>query len=128
MWSSELDRRSNALREINARRLNQEPASFPVHRERAWSPIARILGLGDNVRIQDPKLQKTTGRDPKWYIRPYYDGPNGTRERDRIYLGRCSEMPKREAIIEKRRIMDMCLPQLKPVGQSFVATDPQAVA
>src|SRR5713226_7775246 len=33
--------------------------------------ISQLLRVGDDVRIQNPTLQQTTGRNPRWYIRPY---------------------------------------------------------
>lgn len=71
--------------------------------------VAQLLGLGEEVRVQNPKIQTTAGASPRWYIRPYVDrlGPSGERhaEQERIYLGSCAEMKKREAIAEKNRIM-----------------------
>jgi integrase len=71
--------------------------------------IAQILGLGEEVRAQNPKIQSTTGLSPRWYIRPYVDrlGPSGERTtaQERIYLGSRAEMSKRQAITEKNRIM-----------------------
>lgn len=72
-------------------------------------PISQILGLGEEVRVQNPKLQKTRGESPRWYIRPYVDRLSETGERtsqqERIYLGSCEEMAKRPAITEKNRVM-----------------------
>jgi integrase len=71
--------------------------------------IARLLGLVDEMRVQNPKLQQTTGNNPLWFIRPYVKrlGRDGTlrSEKERIYLGVCSEMGKREAIAAKNKVM-----------------------
>jgi integrase len=64
--------------------------------------IAEILGLGDEVRTQNPKLQ-TAGT--RFYIRPYVDrliDGRRTRVQERIYL---TATTKREALAEKARIM-----------------------
>jgi integrase len=85
-------------------------ASHPM-----WSNISitRFLGFGDNdVRVQDPSLMQTTGKDGKprqWYIRPYMDRvmSDGSVKsvQDRVYLGLCSEVPKREALKRKTEAM-----------------------
>lgn len=72
--------------------------------------LAQILGLGEDVRVQNPDLQKTSGKNPRWYIRPYIDTLNhetGAIEakQERIYLGVCAETPKREAIRLKNEVM-----------------------
>ena len=72
--------------------------------------IASILALGDDVRIQDPKLQQTSGRRPRWYIRPYVDRLNaetGSIEgrQERIYIGPCAEVTKKQAIVKKNEIL-----------------------
>ncbi len=61
------------------------------------------------MRIQNPKLQKTTGRNPRWYIRPYVPvlTSEGTDSRQqRFFLGNCSEVSKRQAAIEKNRRLE----------------------
>jgi integrase len=70
------------------------------------SCIARLIGLGDDVRLQDPELQKTKGLRPKWYIRPWVEHPDGTKTQDRFYFGRVDEVTKREAAQKKRLVMD----------------------
>ncbi|PYT26123.1 MAG: hypothetical protein DMG57_22505 [Acidobacteria bacterium] len=59
--------------------------------------------------FQNPKLQQTAGHNPRWYIRPYVKRlcADGTlrSEKERIYLGDCSEMGKRQAITEKNKVM-----------------------
>src|SRR5260370_28074952 len=71
--------------------------------------IAQILGIREEVRIQNPTVQQTEGASPRWYIRPYVDrlSPTGERsaEQERIYLGSCKEVSKRDAIREKNRVM-----------------------
>lgn len=84
--------------------------SFPVTRDRV-STIAQILGYGDNdMRVQNPDLQKTKSRrNPRWFIRPYV--PHRTadgkvkQKQERFYLGACSEVPKRKAIVLKNERM-----------------------
>lgn len=60
------------------------------------------------MRLQNPALRQTKGLRPRWYIRPYVDvivdGALTTRQ-ERIYLGVCAEMPKREAIAEKNKAL-----------------------
>ena len=69
--------------------------------------IARLLGLGDDVRVQNPKLQKSTGRNPFWYIRPYRESADGSiRKQERVRIGSCDRMTKRQAIQEKNKILD----------------------
>jgi integrase len=72
--------------------------------------IAQILALGDDVRVQNPDVLKTAGEKPRWYIRPYVDVFNpetGAIEskQERVYLGSCDEISKREAIRKKNEIM-----------------------
>jgi integrase len=71
--------------------------------------IAQLLGIGNDMRTQNPKPQKTTGSNPRWYIRPYVDRlqPNGSLEQvqERVYLGTCAEMTKRQALTEASRAM-----------------------
>src|SRR4051812_30144089 len=71
--------------------------------------IAQLLGLGNEMRVQNPTLRKTTGESPRWYVRPYVDRlqPDGsiTRVKERIYLGPCAEMTKRRALTEAGRAM-----------------------
>jgi integrase len=71
-------------------------------------PIARLLGLGESVRVQNPKLQKSTGRNPHWYVRPYVASslPGEKAKQKRMCLGLCSEVSKRKAIAEKTRVME----------------------
>lgn len=71
--------------------------------------LQHVLQLEDVVRAQDPQLQKTDGRKARWFIRPYVDGFDETgkpcRRQERVYLGRCDEMTKRQAMVEKARVM-----------------------
>jgi len=73
------------------------------------TPIARLLGLGVDMRTQNPQLEKSSGQKPRWFIRPYVKrlGADGTTrsEKERIYLGLCSEMGKREAIVAKNKAL-----------------------
>ena len=58
------------------------------------------------MRYQEPPLQKTDGKNPKWFIRPYFDvlQADGTigRERRRVYLGSVATTTRKEAQ-DKRR-------------------------
>ena len=71
--------------------------------------IGRLLGLGNEMRNQNPSLRKTTGKNPRWYIRPYVDQLQADhsikRVKERIYLGSCAEMTKRQAGTEAARAM-----------------------
>ena len=71
--------------------------------------IAQLLGLGTAMRTQNPRLQKTHGTNSRWYIRPYVDRlkPDGSMDRvkERVYLGSCAEMTKRQAQTESARAM-----------------------
>ena len=61
------------------------------------------------MRAQNPKLQVTRARNPQWYIRPYVPvlTADGVRPRQqRIFLGLCSQVTKREAILAKNQLMD----------------------
>src|SRR5579863_9580131 len=80
----------------------------PEQRDRVTS-IARVLGLGDVMRVQNPKLQQTTGLCPRWFIRPYVPvltGSGVTPKQKRFFLGVYSETNKRQATIEKNRILE----------------------
>lgn len=73
-------------------------------------PIASILAMGDDVRIQNPRLQQTAGRLPRWFIRPYVDRLNpetGELEsvQERIYIGPCAELTKKQAVVRKNEIL-----------------------
>ena len=35
--------------------------------------IAQLLGIGNEMRTQNPTPQKTGGKNPRWYIRPSVD-------------------------------------------------------
>lgn len=71
--------------------------------------IAHILGLEAVVRVQNPAIKRTTGPNPRWFIRPWVDriGETGELKRckERIYLGRCDEVQKREAITKRNEVM-----------------------
>lgn len=79
--------------------------------ERGTLPISVLLGVGElPVRVQDPTIFQTEGDEARWYIKPYVDtfDENGqpTRKQQRIYLGRVSELGKREATKKKNEVMD----------------------
>jgi len=67
--------------------------------------ISELLGLEDQVRTQDPKIHVTSGKRPRFYIRPYVerlvDG-RLARVQERIYL---KATAKRDAIREKNEVM-----------------------
>jgi hypothetical protein len=73
-----------------------------------WS-IALLLGVGNAMRTQNPKVQRTAGANPRWYIRPYVDRlrPDGSMDltKERVYLGSCAELTKRQAQTESTRAM-----------------------
>jgi len=73
--------------------------------------ISDLLELGNDMRIQSPTLKKTSAKNARWFIRPYFDRlePDGSTRlvKERIYLGSCAEMSKRDAQIEANRIMLM---------------------
>lgn len=73
------------------------------------SIMSQILGLEDIMRTQNPKLEKTDGRNPKFFIRPFVDlieGGKLVRKQRRIYLGSCDSMGKREALTAKAKALD----------------------
>ena len=61
------------------------------------------------MRVQDPEIFATEGKNPRWFIRPFVDSfdqeGNAIKRQIRIYLGRCDEMKKREAITKKNEVM-----------------------
>jgi integrase len=65
--------------------------------------VAQILGqlLDDwDMRFQDPSIQKTKGKHPKWFIRPVvpiYTGGAIVSRQKVLTLGRCAEMTRKEA-------------------------------
>ena len=71
--------------------------------------IAQLLGIGNDMRVQNPTLRKTPGENPRWYIRPYVDRlqADGSikRIKERVYIGSCAEMNKRKAQAEVTRAM-----------------------
>ena len=81
------------------------PRTLPCHD----SVMAQILGLEDIVRTQNPKLEKTTGRNQKYFIRPFVDiieSGKLVRKQRRIYLGSCDAMGKREALTAKTKALE----------------------
>ena len=67
--------------------------------------VAELLGLPNTVGTQDPAIQTTRGKRPRYFIRPYVERlVEGRIERTQecIYLDAES---KRDAIPEKNRIM-----------------------
>jgi len=54
------------------------------------------------ARSRDPKLERTEGKDPRWYIRWKTDEDSSPR---RHYLGRVSECDQAEAIARKRELL-----------------------
>jgi hypothetical protein len=70
------------------------------------SKISLLLGLGDDTRYQNPKLQTSKGRNPHFYIRPYIHNPSGKPRQERIPLGLCAEISKREAIKRKNAALE----------------------
>src|SRR5690349_4753157 len=65
--------------------------------------------MGELVRNQNPPLQKTTAKNPRWYIRPYVDRlqPDGTakRQRERIYLGSCGDVDRKSAGVQRAEVL-----------------------
>src|SRR5262249_49745177 len=61
------------------------------------------------MRIQNPTLRKTAGKNPRWYIRPYVDRLQSDnsikRVKERVYLGACAETSRRQALAEASRAM-----------------------
>jgi integrase len=80
-------------------------------RQSYTNSIAQLLGLGSQMRSQNPTLCQTAGQDPRWYIRPYVDHLQADhsikRVKERIYLGSCAEMTKRQAQAEAAKAMAM---------------------
>lgn len=68
--------------------------------------VAEILGLGDGVRLLNPKLQQTKGENPRWFIRPQVERPlpggGVMRRTERIYL---LAKTKKEAQAERIQIL-----------------------
>ena len=74
----------------------------------ATVPLSQLLGLGSgDVRLLNPRLQQTTGKNPKFFIRPLIErpGPGGTvtRSLERIYI---EADGKKEALKERARILE----------------------
>jgi hypothetical protein len=71
--------------------------------------LARVLGLEETVRVQDPDLFTTSGKHPQYYIRPWIDTfdqqGQPTKLQKRIYLGRTAEISRRDALKKKAEIM-----------------------
>lgn len=60
------------------------------------------------MRYQDPTLQRTSGRNPRWFIRPVIPQvtPTGLlRIQKRIILGACADMTRKDALRAKQRVM-----------------------
>jgi hypothetical protein len=71
--------------------------------------IAQLLGVKGDMSAQNPTLRTTTGKNPRWYIRPYVDqlqlDGSIKRVKERLYLGPCAEMTKRQAQAQAARAM-----------------------
>jgi integrase len=65
--------------------------------------------MGELVRNQNPPLQKTNVKNPRWFIRPYVDRlqPDGSvkRERERIYLGLCDDVDRKSAGVQRAEVL-----------------------
>ena len=61
------------------------------------------------VRVQDPEILVTKGKHPQYSIRPFIDTfdqfGEPAKKQMRIYLGRVSEVTKRDAIKKKNEVM-----------------------
>ncbi len=61
------------------------------------------------MRVQDPDIFTTQGKNPRYYIRPWIDtfdsSGNATKKQQRVYLGSVAEMNKRQAIKKKNEVM-----------------------
>ena len=72
-------------------------------------PIAKFIGMGERVRNQNPPLQKTNGKNPRWFIRPYVDRlqADGSvkRDRERIYLGSCADLDRKTASVQRAEVL-----------------------
>ena len=72
-------------------------------------PIAKLIGMGELVRNQNPPLQKTNVKNARWFIRPYVDRlqPDGSikRERERIYLGSCDDVDRKGAGVQRAEVL-----------------------
>src|ERR1700742_2399879 len=88
-----------------------EPSSMWSDPRHSWHTrsIAQLLGVGGAMRSQNPGLKKTDGKNPRWYIRPYLDRlqPDGSLSaiQERVYLGACADLTKRQALAEASRAL-----------------------
>ena len=61
------------------------------------------------MRVQDPEIFMTEGKHPQYFIRPFIDtfDQNGeaVKKQQRVYLGRVTEIGKRDAIKKKNEVM-----------------------
>ena len=61
------------------------------------------------MRVQDPEIFTTEGKNPQYYVRPFVDtfDQNGEpiKKQQRVYLGRVAEVSKRDAIKKKNEVM-----------------------
>lgn len=70
--------------------------------------LDQILSDDWGMRYQDPSIQKTKGRHPKWIIRPVVPilTDSGVERRQKtITLGRVAELSPKQAAREKQRVM-----------------------
>ena len=62
------------------------------------------------MRYQEPPIKKTTGKNPKYYIRPYVDvfKQDGTvgRTKQRFYLGSVESTSKNDAKAERQKVLN----------------------
>lgn len=83
--------------------------TYPLHAGAMLSPrparrpkVSELLGLGEDVRLLNPKLLQTKGKTPRFYIRPQLERPtrDGGVERfqERVYLDATT---RKEALKER---------------------------
>ncbi len=91
--------------QISTAYLSSNRTAAPYNKE----PIARLIGMGELVRNQNPPLQKTKAKNPRWFIRPCVDRlqPDGSakRDRERIYLGSCGDMDRKNAGVQRAEVL-----------------------
>lgn len=74
--------------------------------------IAKLVMDGGQLarpRHQNPKVEKSTGENPFWFIRPYVDVLDGgsiVRKKKRIPIGTCDLLGKRDAQTRANKIME----------------------
>ena len=80
-------------------------AMYAIPKPAVHLKVSQILGFGDDVRLLNCALERTAGKNPRYYIRPLLERPGGNgkpiKAKERIYL----ESTTKQAALKERTLM-----------------------